>query len=115
MAAGRANGGKAQHRASLLSPHRIDAVPGAAFVNAVLFWCSSVSLLDRERGFDYPDRALAGMCPKKVPRAAVQLPAARYLASLLDSKFLDTVSDWEAKAAPLSALYCVIMQLLVDV
>jgi hypothetical protein len=56
------------------------------------------------------------MCPKKVPRAAVQLPAARYLASLLDSKFLDKVPDWEAKAAPLWASYCVTaMQLLLDV
>ena len=53
--------GKAYHDGSFLRLYRIDAVPHALIVFAVLFSDSTVSVLDRRVRFDYPERALAGM------------------------------------------------------
>jgi hypothetical protein len=52
---------KAYHDESLLRSRLIDPVPRALIVFAVLFCDKTVSLLDRQVAFDYPERALAGM------------------------------------------------------
>jgi hypothetical protein len=50
---------KAYHDASFLSLRIIDAVPCALIVIAVLSAYSSVSVLDRQMRFDYPEPASA--------------------------------------------------------
>ena len=50
---------KAYHDASAASSSLIGAVPRALIVFAVLFAYTSVSVLDRQRRFDYPEPALA--------------------------------------------------------
>jgi hypothetical protein len=80
----RAGRWKAYHGASLVALHLREAVPRALIVSAVLFRYTSVSLLDRGVGFDYPERALAESVEKQVPRVVVTLAAAGYFASGLE-------------------------------
>jgi hypothetical protein len=80
---------KAYHDESRLSLRVIDAVPYALIVFAVLFWHTTVSLLDRWIRFDYPERALVGMLVHEDTRCVVvQRPAASLDSFSLKSGFL---------------------------
>jgi hypothetical protein len=80
---------KAYHDESPLRSRLIDAVPCALIVYAVLLCDSVVSVLDRRVGFDYPERALAGILLQithvvtGVPRPAARLDSFSFKSGFL--------------------------------
>ena len=108
---------KAYHDGSPFCSHLIDAVPRALIVSTVLFWYSTVSLLDRRVRFDYPERASAEvLLQKNELRAVVQDCAARI--SFFQLREWVSLLEFRIGNHPQAALwasYCVLaLQLLLD-
>jgi len=67
----------------------MDQVPRALIVFAVLFRHNTVSLLDMQVRFDYPERASAGkLLQNKLLRTAVRWVVARFCSSGFESGFI---------------------------